>query len=58
MIQNVTPTGLPPAKRARQKAHNRDNEIIAWRAKAKSWREIAGPYVHVPEGVRKAYAAR
>ena len=44
------------AKRARQKAHNRDNEIIHWRdIKRESWRAIGARMAMSPEGVRKAY---
>ena len=44
------------AKRARQKAHNRDNEIIAWRdSHGLSWRAIGARMGVSAEGARKAY---
>ncbi len=47
------------AKRARQKAHNRDNEIIAWRdSHGKSWREIAALVGMSKSGVTDAYSRK
>ena len=47
------------AKRARQKAHNRDNEIVVWRdAHGKSWRDIAALMGLSQAGVRKAYTRK
>ena len=44
------------AKRARQKAHNRDAEIVVWRdAHGKSWRQLAALMGMSQEGARKAY---
>ena len=47
------------AKRARQRAHNRDAEIVVWRdAHGESWREIAALMGMSQAGVRKAYARK
>ena len=47
------------AKKARQKAHNRDAEIVVWRdTHGKSWREIAALMGMSAEGCRKAYVRK
>ena len=51
--------GYRSGNRRRQRAHNRDNEIIAWRdSHGKSWREIAKLMNMTAEGARKAYARK
>ena len=50
--------GYLSGKRRRQRAHNRDTEIVVWRGKGKSWREIS-ELMKMPEStIRSAYSRK